>query len=159
MLNLCWFSGKSLHEIEEAWSSASTNMCELLHWAKSEGVADLQTVNSFLESMADHSEVFKSMREELQQQKQVHVTFSACHESSFTVAQMNVMADMTIRRLTDENTFLQKHSDMHEEEMGEVRRTIKLLQRQIKMSNKGPVTHQWTQTDSLALEVSRGLKD
>lgn len=54
-----------------AWSSTSEKMCELLQWARSERVADLATINDFLETLADQSELFKTVTEELQQQKQV----------------------------------------------------------------------------------------
>lgn len=70
--------------------------------------------------------------------------------------QVNVIGDMTIRRLTEENSFLQKSADMHEDEMTEVRRTIKQLQRQVKDAHLVPLNHQLTQTDA---QVSKDSQD
>ena len=48
-------------------------MYELLQWARSEGVADLVTINNFTETLADHQEVFKAMKDELVEQKHVRM--------------------------------------------------------------------------------------
>ena len=52
-------------------------LCELLRWARSEGFVDLITLNDFLETMSDLSELFKTVKSDLEQQKQVFVV--KCH--------------------------------------------------------------------------------
>lgn len=58
-----------------SWTCTTEKLYELLQWAHSEGLADLATMNSYLETMADQTELFKSVKADLENQKQVKKIF------------------------------------------------------------------------------------
>ncbi len=64
-------AGMSGGDVEQTWSNTAEKLCELLRWARSEGFVDLVTLNSFLETISDLSELFKTIKTDLEQQNQV----------------------------------------------------------------------------------------
>ena len=64
---------KTSADIMVAWTHTTEKLYELLRWAHSEGLADLATMNGYLETMADQTELFKSVKADLENQKQVKI--------------------------------------------------------------------------------------
>lgn len=62
---------KTPEDIIASWTRTTEKLYELLQWAHSEGLADLATMNGFIETMADQTELFKSVKSDVEQQKQV----------------------------------------------------------------------------------------
>lgn len=58
-------------DVALSWTKVTAKFYDLLQWAHSEGVADLATMRNFLETMADHTELFKKVNADLEHQKQV----------------------------------------------------------------------------------------
>lgn len=65
---------KTPEDITAAWTRTTDKLYELLQWAHSEGLADLATMNGFLETMADQTDLFKTVKSDLEQQKNVILT-------------------------------------------------------------------------------------
>jgi hypothetical protein len=62
---------KTPEDIMTAWTRTTEKLYELLQWAHSEGLTDLKTMNSYIETMADQTDLFKTVKSDFEQQKQV----------------------------------------------------------------------------------------